>query len=82
LADVKKSQWKTTEENDKLMKLRDKFGELKEELEAQRKLLHSIEHILEGLKAGGSSLDKAVMKIETSTRNNALNVRDILYFVR
>jgi hypothetical protein len=82
LADVKKSQRKTTEENDELTKLRDEFGELKEESEAQRKLLHSIERILEGLKADGSNLDKAVTKIETSTRNNAFNVGDISYFSR
>jgi hypothetical protein len=81
LVDMKKGQWKSAEENDELIKLRAEFGELKEESEAQAKLLHLIERILEGLKADGISVDKAVTKIETSTRSNAFNVSDTSYFV-
>ena len=79
VADMKKNQQKTSAENDELMKLCGEFGELKEESEAQGKLLHAIERILEGLKANGGSLDKAMVKIETSTRNNAFNVSNALY---
>jgi len=79
LKDMKGSQRKTDEDNDELTKLHDEFGELKEESEAQGKLLHSIERILEGLKANGGSLDKAVVKIETSTRSNAFNVSNALW---
>ena len=76
---MKKNQQKTSAENDELTKLCGEFGELKEESEAQGKLLHAIERILEGLKANGGSLDKAMVKIETSTRNNAFNVSNALY---
>jgi hypothetical protein len=85
LVDTKKSQQKTTEENNKLTKwnetLSDEIGELKEEFEGQGKMLESIQKILDGLKVDGGNLDKAVVKIEASTRNNAFNVSDSLHVV-
>jgi regulator of replication initiation timing len=82
LVDTKKSQQKTAEENNKLTKsnetLSDEIGELREELEGQGKMLESIQKILDGLKVDGGNLDKVVVKIEASTRNNAFNVSDSL----
>lgn len=76
--EVTRSQQKSRGQDDELTKLRDELGELKEESEAQGKLLQSIQQILEGLKANGGSLDKAVVKINKSARDNAFNVSDVL----
>ena len=66
---IKRSQWKDDDH--------DELGELREESQAQGKFLQSIEHIIEGLKANGGGLDKAVGKIEKSARDNTFNVSDV-----
>ena len=81
LVDLKTSQWKDLEDHDELNGLREEVAELKEESAAQGKLLESIQEILKGLKTNGGSLDKAVLKIETSTRNNAFNVSDTRHII-
>lgn len=77
MGDIKRSQRKNNDNDNELVKLRDELGELREESQAQGKILQSIDHILEGLKANGGSLDKAVGKIEKSARDNAFNVSDV-----
>ena len=77
MGDIKRSQRKDNNNDDELIKLHDELGELREESQAQGKVLQSIERILEGLKANGGGLDKAVGKIEKSARDNAFNVSDV-----
>jgi archaellum component FlaC len=76
--EVMRSWQKSRSQDDELTKLRNELGELKEELEAQGKLLQSIQQILDGLKANGGSLDNAVVKIDKSARDNVFNVSDML----
>jgi len=64
------------------LRLRGEVEELKEESEARGKALESIQRILEGLKANGGSLDKAMVKIETSAKNNAFNTGARKTFLR
>ena len=77
MEDIKRSQRKDNNNDDELVKLHDKLGKLREESQAQGKVLQLIERILEGLKANGGGLDKAVGKIEKSARDNAFNVSDV-----
>jgi hypothetical protein len=76
--DARQRQQKILDENKELLKQNEtldcKVGELREEVDTQKKTLASIHTMLENLKTNGGVAAKAVVKAEKAVCDNAWNV--------
>jgi hypothetical protein len=76
--DAQRRQQKILDENKELLKQNEtldcEVGELREEVDTQKKTLASIHAMLANLKTNGGDAAKAVVKVEKAVRDNAWNV--------
>jgi hypothetical protein len=76
--DAQRRQQKILDENKELLKQNERLdcevGELREEVDTQKKTLASIHAMLANLKTNGGDAAKAVVKVEKAVRDNAWNV--------